>query len=264
VNNWDFYLHNIKGLSLGKSLLLKKNISACLSALKLSSLAPEKKDRYTRVLEDAESVFERAGDRSNADEDCRKAKERLLKILDEWTGEHFSTDSITSPIYSDPQIVGDGSTASKSTHNKSCLARRRIGLNKAILLHDEEYDELLKKREEYMQDALELKEQMERKNVEDDDEDDDDEDETGKDDKADRHNENGTEKGSESKQRTTRKKMLRPLLPLSNTWTRIRRSRQQRKMPGLEKSLRMTTFVATYRQLQNFSEDASLSFAHLA
>ena len=199
VNNWDFYLHNIKGLSLGKSLLLKKNISACLSALKLSSLAPEKKDRYTRVLEDAESVFERAGDRSNADEDCRKAKERLLKILDEWTGEHFSTDSITSPIYSDPQIVGDGSTASKSTHNKSCLARRRIGLNKAILLHDEEYDELLKKREEYMQDALELKEQMERKNVEDDDEDDDDEDETGKDDKADRHNENGTEKGSESK-----------------------------------------------------------------
>jgi hypothetical protein len=199
ANNWDFFLHNIKGLSLGKSLLIKKNISACLSVLKSSDLEYNKKELYTRVLEDAESVFERAGDRSNADEDCKKAKESLLKILDEWTGEHFSTDSITSAIYRDPQIVGDGSTGSRITKHNSSYARRRMGLNKAILLQDEEYDELLNKREEYMEDALELKEEMERKNVEDDDDDDDDEDEAGKNDKADRQNENGTGKGCETK-----------------------------------------------------------------
>lgn len=174
ASDWDFYLHNIKGLSLGKKSLIKKNITACLSALDSGKLSDELKKKYGVVLHDAFAVFENSEDKSS-DEECKKAKDNLLKILNDFTGEHFSSDTLNSIVFRDAKENGNCSTGRKLIRHNSASIRQRMGLHNDLVLGDCEYEELLRKREQYMEDALQLKEDMERK-------DNDDEDEEGSDD----------------------------------------------------------------------------------
>ena len=64
ANDWEFYLHNIRGLSLGKVSLIKKNINACLSALKFSSRPVDEQEENKRTLDNALAVFEKAEERT--------------------------------------------------------------------------------------------------------------------------------------------------------------------------------------------------------
>ena len=182
ADDWQFYLHNIKGLSLSKSALVKNNISSCLSALQGSRLSAEQKEKYAPVLETALASFEHV-DEESISETFKREKKNLLKVLDEFTGVHFSCHALTSDVYRDAIGDANGSKRKIPSH-KSVHARHRMGLQDDLVLESGEYEDLVYKREEYMNDALDLKEEMERKGADDDDEGSDDEDEDGKEDKT--------------------------------------------------------------------------------
>ena len=183
-DDWQFYLHNIKGLSLSKPAMVKKNISSCLSAFQNSSLSIEQKEKYTQMLEASLASLEYVDDAS-VSETLKGEKNNLLKILDDFTGEHFSCDALASVVYRDAFGGVNSSYKQKAPSHKSVHARHRMGLQDDLVLQSGEYEDLVYSREEYMNDALDLKEKMERKGADDDDDEgSDDEDEGGKEDKT--------------------------------------------------------------------------------
>jgi len=179
--NWEFYIHNIKGLNTKKIKLIRNNLKKAIEIAQ----APMKNnlidDTVITELKNAEVLFNKIikDKDTNSPEasSCTKAKMGLLRLLDKTTGETFSCDVVKEPLFRKSTCFEYFSQ--KVDNEPSDWPKRyRMGLPFELSMNEKKFKDYVHKREEYMTDALKLKEQMEKGIDEEDDDDDDDEDDT--------------------------------------------------------------------------------------
>ena len=177
-DDWIYFLHNIKALS-SSDEGMGSNIKQALQCLKdrgdkNEGLAAEDWQAFEADLERCVPMLKSKADRSKARTISLRVLERFLKK----TGVLYKPPNLTS---SDSDI----SSTRKSTKKKPRITYQQkftaITITKPGILTEKEYSKLVSARENYMADAVKLKEAMERKklrnegeDVDDDDDDDDD------------------------------------------------------------------------------------------
>jgi hypothetical protein len=164
-SDWEFYLHNIKALKLSQKDEMQRNLRNAIESLKLSQAqslgsAPE------NSLSELEKCL------SLVQADSKKAKEDALSLLDSATGHVYSRKTI-------------GTIVQKNVLHKTGpekLRRPCMGQLERLFLSPTEVKNLGRLKEQYMSNAMFLKEELKRQELkeageaEDDDDDDDDED----------------------------------------------------------------------------------------
>ena len=179
-SDWLFYLHNVKSLVANRDfVVLRENLTRALGLVSSTETKIENKDS---VISDIERCLALVPNGSPADTILLKdAREIALQILDKATGEVFSRDRIGSVV--EREIVstsGDTRLAELDKLLDGKVHRPRMGELDALTLTRSGLKNLTRVREEYMSDALRLKEEMKRQELkeagEDDEEDDDDDD----------------------------------------------------------------------------------------
>ena len=180
--DWKFYLHNIKSKPATSLLHMKDNVMKSLAALRHISSGMKEPQSYIEDLEKCLALLERSENGNNIapgalelhKADLHKAKELVVGVLDSTTEKCFLLPS------TDDQEAAKQSLKSATQEP----TRQLMGLLKTYQMTKEHFKALELSKEEYMAAALRLKEDLERKNADDDandDEDDEDEDEDGED-----------------------------------------------------------------------------------
>ena len=95
----------------------------------------------------------------------RKARRQLLVAFDKYGGNRLSSKEVATK---------DGKWSWQIVRSDDWAVRQQMGLLKSLSLTREEYKKLTQKREMYMEDALQMKEEMEREKIKEEGEDDDD------------------------------------------------------------------------------------------
>ena len=172
--HWTFHLHNAKSASVrNDTKLLKHCISQSLESLRSSQEKPENSEGIIRDLTGALQSLS-----TNPDDDLQSLAV-CLRILDEYTGEIYSKEKFEQVLQRD--ILAE----QRQKESKSALRSQRreiMGQLETLSLSTHQYKDLGRARENYMAEALRLKEEMKRQQAreageEDDDDDDDDEEE---------------------------------------------------------------------------------------
>ena len=184
--NWIYFLHNVKALPTNAATGMKNNLRKAIKSLKRASfesvngenpgLIISELQRNVSILEDIGTSYTSSTDTLNA---CKKVRQSALRLLEKVTGERFST-SVAKTVISrdiDPISIGKQRSIDKVILSFRKIYRKKVGLLQSLALSYEDYKKSNLRKEEYMVAALQLKEDLERKNaMEDDDDDDDDED----------------------------------------------------------------------------------------
>jgi hypothetical protein len=178
--DWRFYLHNIKSMSVPKFSHMKECVTKSLAVLRDVSSRTKEPESYIEGLEKCLAILERSENGNNIapgaleshKADLQKVKNLVVDLLD-------STSEKSPPSPStDTQEAAKQSVTQEPT-------RKMMGFHKIYQMSKEQFKSLELSKEEYMAAALRLKEDLERKNADDDandDEDDDDDDnDNGKD-----------------------------------------------------------------------------------
>jgi len=178
--DWKFYLHNIKSKPATSLLHMKDNVTKSLAALRHISSGMKNPESYIEDLEKCLALLERSENGNNIapgalelhKADLHKAKELVVGVLD-------STNEKCFPLPSTDDQEAAKRSMTSATQEPT---RQLMGLHKTYQMTKEHFKALELSKEEYMAAALRLKEDLERKNADDDandDEDDEDEDEDG-------------------------------------------------------------------------------------
>lgn len=177
-DNWQFYLHNIKGLHGKKIALIKSNLEKAMEIAKAPGILDPNDEVTVSEMEKALAVFAKVAKISEPTPaeltSCNRARMSLMRLLEKATGDIYSSDVVKEVVHRDiidpqPELaagLGDGDNNQDE--------RARLGLSRYLSINEKVYKEIGHAREEYMADALTLKEEMEYQG---DDEDEDDEDE---------------------------------------------------------------------------------------
>jgi Bromodomain len=177
-DNWQFYLHNIKGLNGKKIALIKSNLEKAIEIAKSPGVLDLDDIVTVSEMEKALAVFAKVGkinEPTPAEQtSCNRAKVSLMRLLDKATGDVYSSDVIKEVVHRDIMSSQPESTAVVLERDKNQDERVRLGLSRNLSINEKVYKEIGHAREEYMADALTLKEEMDYQG---DDEDEDDEDE---------------------------------------------------------------------------------------
>ena len=188
-DDWMFYLHNVKSLKSRDTTKIRKNLKRALELLKRENSDNSKNDFIKTLEKSLSKVIAKDGDKDSID--GKKARELALSVMDKATGEVYSRKVVGANVERDTKSKsGD----SESEPNPSCQ-RSRMGELELLEFSKARKKELLHIREDYMEDALKLKEEMKRQELKEageyDDDDDDDDDDEDDDDDNDDNNENG-------------------------------------------------------------------------
>ncbi|KAG7348250.1 hypothetical protein IV203_016955 [Nitzschia inconspicua] len=169
LDDWRYYLHNVKRLKNSQKAELERNLK---SAKDLLSKKIATDPAVPAFLSELEIVL------SNVKSDVKKAKDLALALLDRATGEVYSKEVIGSVVERD---------VLESTKSLDALDRPCMGQLKELSLPISERKNLARIRSQYMADAATVKEEQNRQKKkkmsgeEGDDDDDDDEDEEDED-----------------------------------------------------------------------------------
>lgn len=130
------------------------------------------------------AVFESVGKAADSTEmikTCTEARTKILKLLDEATGEPFSTKIKSDFVYRDTALVAAEKPATKPSVRK--VNRQSMGLVDDLMMTETQYKALDHMREAYIEESEKVKEEVERRlkreageDVEEDEDDDDDDD----------------------------------------------------------------------------------------
>ena len=185
--DWTFYLHNIKGLPPNAATAIKTNARKALSLLKLKMGTKDESKQMELIASELQknlAVFEQIGTTFSSSTEtinaCNRARQNMLKVLDEYTGETFSVDSGGTVYREGFQFATRTSnTSSSKPPMQLCkIPRRRMGLIHSLLVSKEQYKEFGNERQNYIyaaQQQIEKKKCEASGEVEDDDDDDDEE-----------------------------------------------------------------------------------------
>lgn len=172
--SWMFYLHNIKGLNGKKLPLIKRNLEKAIENAKSSEVMKTLDDTVVAEMEKALTVFEKIAKINEPTpaeaSTCSRARTSLLRLLDKAPGGVDSSDSEVGVANRDNFAVPLGRDAMTRG------VQMKLGLRRDLAMNEKLYKEICHAREEYMADALTLKEEMEHQDEDADDDDDDDED----------------------------------------------------------------------------------------
>eukprot|EP00571_Detonula_confervacea_P012392 CAMPEP_0172304510 /NCGR_PEP_ID=MMETSP1058-20130122/5901_1 /TAXON_ID=83371 /ORGANISM="Detonula confervacea, Strain CCMP 353" /LENGTH=1370 /DNA_ID=CAMNT_0013015761 /DNA_START=330 /DNA_END=4439 /DNA_ORIENTATION=+ len=163
-SDWRFFLHNIKSRSSNSQRFIKDNVVKALAALKKDSSQVKEAESYIADLKKCLALLDSSGHGNNSAPELHKAKQMAIGVLDS-TREKCS-----------PSALKNDQETTQLTDATQEPVRQRMGFQKMYQMSKEQFKGLEQSKEEYMAAALQLKEDLEKKNR-DDDEDDDDEDE---------------------------------------------------------------------------------------
>ena len=204
--DWTFFLHNIKGLQSNAASAMKANIKKAQALLKnpTNKLSSRKIESYTAELERSVSFLEDIGTSYKSQTEtqyaCNQARKIALKILDKATDVNFSPNTATgSSDRALPPVKSLQNAESQSRVGKG--GRLLAGIANEFILTSEQYKKSTSSRESYMETAIKLKEDLERKKKrdageddEDEEDEEDDDDDDDDDDVDDDENKNGNPK----------------------------------------------------------------------
>lgn len=161
-SDWKFYIYIIKSFKSSDGDKINENLRKALILLKKKCEIDPSAKQYLPVLE--QCVGPLKGQTA--------APSTALELLDQVTGEVYSRDAIGSVVPWSPE----------KTESKAIISRSTMGELETLEMSRAKMKELSHAREEFMSDAMALKEEMKRQEEEgdDDDEDDDDDDEVPK------------------------------------------------------------------------------------
>ena len=192
--DWVFFLHNVKSLPNESLNAMIKNVRKAIASLESADPNPPDAKTALSDLERGLAILEgiKASDELSPGDiqSCKKARRIIFRVLDRASGEVYSRDTLGQVVHKDITSM-KGTSDSNSDDNISVTVssnRQRMGLLNTLVLTDKEYKKYAQNREEYMAEALRLKEELNQAEGEEDDDDEDDDD----DDDADG---NGKEKG---------------------------------------------------------------------
>mmetsp|Transcript_16973 Transcript_16973/g.46621 ORF Transcript_16973/g.46621 Transcript_16973/m.46621 type:complete len:2275 (-) Transcript_16973:34-6858(-) len=181
-SDWIFYLHNVKSLKSRETSKLRKNLKKALDILRKGN-DDEAKEAFVKTLEKSLSkVTAKDGDKDSMD--GKKARELALGVLDKATGEVYSRKTIGRIVNREVDSKSVTSDGLESMLQRSCQ-RSRMGELEMLQFSKARKKDLAHIREDYMEDALKLKEDMKRQEMkesgeyDDDDDDDEDDDDNG-------------------------------------------------------------------------------------
>lgn len=181
-NTWLFHLHNIKSLPSTATKPIMRSIEKSIELLKGAEAKPPDAESFVGDLERSLASYRKVGSENDLSASetnaCDKARLVALRVLDRATGETFSTDVVGHIVHTDQIAKKDQNQSTiKADCEKVRLRRQRVGHLKSLEITDAEYKRIVHQKEEYMSEALRLKEEMEASSqVDEEDEDDDDED----------------------------------------------------------------------------------------
>jgi hypothetical protein len=183
-DEWIFYLHNLKSLPQDAVKPMKENIRKAIALLEAADPQPaDAKAALSdlhRGLTIIEGVKATEEELSHTDtQSCKKARRIFLRVLDRASGEVFSSNVIGSVVHKDDDVLS-GASESKAMGSSIVTVssdRQRMGLLNSLTLSDKEFKKYTQSREEYMAEALRLKEEMNGAEEGEEEEDDDDDDE---------------------------------------------------------------------------------------
>eukprot|EP00546_Thalassionema_frauenfeldii_P009113 CAMPEP_0178917458 /NCGR_PEP_ID=MMETSP0786-20121207/13259_1 /TAXON_ID=186022 /ORGANISM="Thalassionema frauenfeldii, Strain CCMP 1798" /LENGTH=2172 /DNA_ID=CAMNT_0020591013 /DNA_START=88 /DNA_END=6606 /DNA_ORIENTATION=- len=174
--NWEFYIHNIRALSFKKLKLIRSNLKNALEICQVTNNNDSNENGIFSELKKSEAFLDKMLQEKNPSQsDFTRFKKELLQLLDKATGETYSSDSVKEPVYRTPLGLERGA-GELNTKSVKWPTRYRMGLPFFMSMNEKKYKGYVHLREEYMVDALKLKEKMEKGDEEDDDDDDDDDD----------------------------------------------------------------------------------------
>lgn len=179
-----FYLHNVKSLKTSDDVgVMKENLTKALGLVNSGSNKGSDVASIVAELEKCMGVL--PSDESNDAAAMKKARQLALQILDRVTGEVHSRGKLGEAVIRETSTFTDNKRlVALEKLLSSKLYRSRMGELESLVLTPNGFKELTRVREEYMSEALRLKEEMARQELkeagdeyddDDDDEDDDDE-----------------------------------------------------------------------------------------
>lgn len=174
-SDWKFYLHNLKSIASEDDLTaVKENVRKAVDLLKPASA--HGLEGLLGNLEQSLTLLGAAGSEDSVDTSAlEKAILLALEVLDQATGEIYSKDAFGGVIDRDVSKALNDDLTGQVNLIHGQLYRQRMGVLQSLVLTKRGSKELTHIREEYMADALELKEEMQRQQLKEAGEDDDDE-----------------------------------------------------------------------------------------
>jgi len=185
-SDWMFYLHNVKSSKSRDVSKIRMNLTKALEILKKEN-DDDSKNKFMKTLEKALSkVTIQNGDMDSID--GKKARELVLAVMDDATGEIYSRKTIGFNVVREFKSKSEFSEEANVTRNES-HQRSRMGELESLAFSKSRKKDLAHIREDYMEDAMKLKEEMQRQEMKEageyDDDDDDDDDDADADDDED-------------------------------------------------------------------------------
>jgi len=208
-SDWTFYLHNVKALEPIAATAIKSNLRKAIAVLKedKDESRKAKNDEIVKELTAGMSVFESIGkdtaDSTEMIKTCTEARTKILKVLDEATGDPFSTKIKSEAVYRDTALMAAEKSVAKPSVRK--VDRQSMGLVDDLMMTEAQYKALDHQREAYIEESEKIKEEVERRLkreagediAEDEDDDDDDDDDVSVDGKSSKKSTPSKEEGDD-------------------------------------------------------------------
>ena len=165
---------------------IKSNLRKAIDAVKADKDESKKakNEEIVKELAAGMTAFESIGKAADSTEmikTCTEARTKILKLLDEATGEPFSTKIKSEIVYRDTALMAAEKSAAKPLVRK--VDRQSMGLVDDLMMTETQYKALDHQREAYIEESEKVKEEVERRlkreageDVEEDEDDDDDDD----------------------------------------------------------------------------------------
>lgn len=176
--DFRFYLQVVETIQDSSVSELQSSIQRAVELLSGSDdVMLQARSRLNGVLDDLKIISDTEHVSKGEQKIIRKARYAVKEVYDTFVGDH-STDFAEKAKNGEVNKVWDWRKG-ESTLSEAAIRsdRQQMGLLNSLNLSKNHFKWLTSQREKYMEDALRLKEEMERKSKEDEDEEDDDEDE---------------------------------------------------------------------------------------
>ena len=171
-SHW-FYLHNVFSVDESDAMAMINNLKTAIEIISKESKLKSLHGDLVGILNSL-SELERPSDPTKADlKLIRKVRRQLGTTFDKNGGNDLSSKEHCTK--------DNGQWPWQADQNSHGLARQQMGILRALEMTAEDYKKLSSKREEYMEEALRMKEEMEREKAEGGEEDDDDDDDNSDD-----------------------------------------------------------------------------------
>ena len=169
-SDWRFFLHNIKSGASHTTYFLKENVSKSLNSLKKNSSEVKDLESFVAELEKCLSILEKP---SNCNSHAQ-VKQIVVNVLDATRGKcpFFALQVKEATQQNNIQLMANQVAVTQEP------SRQKMGFQKMYQISKEQFKAFEQSKEEYMEAALLLKEELEGKTMDeanDDDDDDDDE-----------------------------------------------------------------------------------------